>query len=179
MRNAKRFDPFICTAIGRKYILRFPKRMIGHIACAALEQKFWDRLTTLVGLEPRLRDDTGREADTGHEADAEHVDRAVRLDEASPAWEGYDGAAMASAYRRQRYPDAEPATAAAALIAAVAGTGLIHDARNQEVIAQQAEIVAEAKRSGTPFWSRPGLGSARDHALASLLALNASGSTRR
>jgi alpha-methylacyl-CoA racemase len=32
-----------------------------HIACAALEQKFWDRLVDLVGLDPALRDDTGRE----------------------------------------------------------------------------------------------------------------------
>ncbi|WP_225824034.1 CaiB/BaiF CoA transferase family protein [Streptomyces naphthomycinicus] len=32
-----------------------------HIACAALEQKFWERLTVLVGLPERFRDDTGRE----------------------------------------------------------------------------------------------------------------------
>ncbi|WP_311209595.1 MULTISPECIES: CaiB/BaiF CoA-transferase family protein [unclassified Aeromicrobium] len=32
-----------------------------HIACAALEQKFWDRLTELVDLEPELRSDAGRE----------------------------------------------------------------------------------------------------------------------
>ncbi|MDF1704912.1 MAG: CaiB/BaiF CoA-transferase family protein [Aeromicrobium sp.] len=34
-----------------------------HIACAALEQKFWDRLTDLVDLPVRFRDDTGREAE--------------------------------------------------------------------------------------------------------------------
>jgi crotonobetainyl-CoA:carnitine CoA-transferase CaiB-like acyl-CoA transferase len=32
-----------------------------HIACAALEQKFWDRLTELVGLPVELRDDAGQE----------------------------------------------------------------------------------------------------------------------
>ena len=32
-----------------------------HIACAALEQKFWDRLVELVGLDDELRDDAGRE----------------------------------------------------------------------------------------------------------------------
>ena len=32
-----------------------------HIACAALEQKFWDRLTDLVELPPELRDDAGQE----------------------------------------------------------------------------------------------------------------------
>jgi len=31
------------------------------IACAALEQKFWDRLTELVGLDKVLRDDAGQE----------------------------------------------------------------------------------------------------------------------
>lgn len=31
------------------------------IACAALEQKFWDRLTTLVGLDDKFRDDAGQE----------------------------------------------------------------------------------------------------------------------
>lgn len=32
-----------------------------HIACAALEQRFWDRLVEIVGLEERLRDDAGQE----------------------------------------------------------------------------------------------------------------------
>lgn len=32
-----------------------------HVACAALEQKFWERLTELVGLPPEYRDDEGRE----------------------------------------------------------------------------------------------------------------------
>ena len=32
-----------------------------HVACAALEQKFWDRLVQLVGLDPRFHDDTGQE----------------------------------------------------------------------------------------------------------------------
>lgn len=32
-----------------------------HIACAALEQKFWDRLTELVELPLELRDDAGQE----------------------------------------------------------------------------------------------------------------------
>jgi alpha-methylacyl-CoA racemase len=32
-----------------------------HVACAALEQKFWDRLTELVGLPSELRDDAGQE----------------------------------------------------------------------------------------------------------------------
>lgn len=32
-----------------------------HVACAALEAKFWDRLTELVGLPADLRDDAGRE----------------------------------------------------------------------------------------------------------------------
>ncbi|MEZ7005926.1 CaiB/BaiF CoA transferase family protein [Streptomyces sp. AD55] len=34
-----------------------------HIACAALEQKFWDRLVELVGLDEEFHDDEGREAD--------------------------------------------------------------------------------------------------------------------
>lgn len=33
-----------------------------HVACAALEDKFWQRLTELVGLDPELRDDTGQES---------------------------------------------------------------------------------------------------------------------
>lgn len=33
-----------------------------HIACAALEQKFWDRLVEIVGLEPAFRADEGQEA---------------------------------------------------------------------------------------------------------------------
>lgn len=33
-----------------------------YVACAPLEQKFWDRLTELVGLDEPLRDDTGQEA---------------------------------------------------------------------------------------------------------------------
>jgi alpha-methylacyl-CoA racemase len=32
-----------------------------HVACAALEQKFWDRLVELVGLEERFHDDAGQE----------------------------------------------------------------------------------------------------------------------
>ncbi|MFC9359616.1 CaiB/BaiF CoA transferase family protein [Rhodococcus sp. NPDC057014] len=32
-----------------------------HIACAALEQKFWDRLVELVGLDDKFRDDDGQE----------------------------------------------------------------------------------------------------------------------
>lgn len=32
-----------------------------YIACAALEQKFWDRLVDLVGLEEKFRDDRGQE----------------------------------------------------------------------------------------------------------------------
>ncbi|WP_341716312.1 CaiB/BaiF CoA-transferase family protein [Micromonospora sp. FIMYZ51] len=32
-----------------------------HVACAALEQKFWDRLVELVGLDPEFHDDHGRE----------------------------------------------------------------------------------------------------------------------
>jgi crotonobetainyl-CoA:carnitine CoA-transferase CaiB-like acyl-CoA transferase len=32
-----------------------------HIACAALEQRFWDRLVELVGLDEGLRDDSGQE----------------------------------------------------------------------------------------------------------------------
>ncbi|NYD40415.1 CaiB/BaiF CoA transferase family protein [Nocardioides panaciterrulae] len=32
-----------------------------HVACAALEQRFWDRLVELVGLDPELRDDAGQE----------------------------------------------------------------------------------------------------------------------
>ncbi|MGW4591988.1 CaiB/BaiF CoA transferase family protein [Amycolatopsis thermoflava] len=32
-----------------------------HVACAALEQKFWDRLVELVGLAPEFRDDSGQE----------------------------------------------------------------------------------------------------------------------
>ncbi|MEU3168442.1 CaiB/BaiF CoA-transferase family protein [Streptosporangium sp. NPDC006930] len=32
-----------------------------HVACAALEQKFWDRLVELVGLDPRFHDDHGQE----------------------------------------------------------------------------------------------------------------------
>ncbi|GAA1003585.1 CoA transferase [Acrocarpospora pleiomorpha] len=32
-----------------------------HIACAALEQKFWDRLVELVDLDQRFRDDEGQE----------------------------------------------------------------------------------------------------------------------
>ena len=31
-----------------------------HLACAALEQKFWDRLVTLVGLDEKYRDDDGQ-----------------------------------------------------------------------------------------------------------------------
>lgn len=32
-----------------------------HVACAALEQKFWQRLVELVGLEERFHDDAGQE----------------------------------------------------------------------------------------------------------------------
>lgn len=32
-----------------------------HVACAALEQKFWDRLVRLVGLDEKFHDDTGQE----------------------------------------------------------------------------------------------------------------------
>lgn len=32
-----------------------------HIACAALEQKFWDRLVDLVGLDGKFHDDAGQE----------------------------------------------------------------------------------------------------------------------
>lgn len=32
-----------------------------HIACAALEQKFWDRLVQIVGLDERFHDDAGQE----------------------------------------------------------------------------------------------------------------------
>ncbi|OZF55793.1 CoA transferase [Rhodococcus sp. 14-2470-1b] len=32
-----------------------------HIACAALEQKFWDRLVALVGLDEKFHDDAGNE----------------------------------------------------------------------------------------------------------------------
>ncbi|MER6827333.1 CaiB/BaiF CoA-transferase family protein [Streptosporangium sp. NPDC000563] len=32
-----------------------------HVACAALEQKFWDRLVELVGLDPSFHDDRGQE----------------------------------------------------------------------------------------------------------------------
>lgn len=32
-----------------------------HIACAALEQKFWDRLVDLVGLDEKFHDDAGQE----------------------------------------------------------------------------------------------------------------------
>ncbi|TCI96385.1 CaiB/BaiF CoA-transferase family protein [Aeromicrobium sp. IC_218] len=32
-----------------------------HVACAALEQKFWDRLVDLVGLDPALHADAGQE----------------------------------------------------------------------------------------------------------------------
>ncbi|MFE5191450.1 CaiB/BaiF CoA transferase family protein [Streptomyces sp. NPDC056628] len=32
-----------------------------HVACAALEQKFWDRLVELVGLDAKFHDDTGQE----------------------------------------------------------------------------------------------------------------------
>jgi crotonobetainyl-CoA:carnitine CoA-transferase CaiB-like acyl-CoA transferase len=32
-----------------------------HIACAALEKKFWDRLVQLVGLEERFHDDASQE----------------------------------------------------------------------------------------------------------------------
>jgi crotonobetainyl-CoA:carnitine CoA-transferase CaiB-like acyl-CoA transferase len=31
------------------------------VACAALEQKFWDRLVELVGLDDKFRDDVGQE----------------------------------------------------------------------------------------------------------------------
>ncbi|MGW1898965.1 CaiB/BaiF CoA transferase family protein [Streptomyces hirsutus] len=34
-----------------------------HIACAALEQKFWDRLVQLVGLDEKFHDDAGQEED--------------------------------------------------------------------------------------------------------------------
>lgn len=33
-----------------------------HVACAALEQKFWNRLVEIVDLDPSLRDDAGQEA---------------------------------------------------------------------------------------------------------------------
>lgn len=32
-----------------------------HVACAALEQKFWDRLVELVGLDEKFHDDAGQE----------------------------------------------------------------------------------------------------------------------
>lgn len=32
-----------------------------HVACAALEQKFWERLVTIVELDPSLHDDAGQE----------------------------------------------------------------------------------------------------------------------
>ncbi|AWT51595.1 CaiB/BaiF CoA transferase family protein [Mycolicibacterium smegmatis] len=32
-----------------------------HVACAALEQKFWDRLVKIVGLDEKFHDDTGQE----------------------------------------------------------------------------------------------------------------------
>jgi len=32
-----------------------------HIACAALEQKFWDRLVALIGLDEKFHDDAGQE----------------------------------------------------------------------------------------------------------------------
>lgn len=32
-----------------------------YVACAALEQRFWDRLVELVGLDEKFRDDSGRE----------------------------------------------------------------------------------------------------------------------
>ncbi|GAB3883265.1 CaiB/BaiF CoA transferase family protein [Terrabacter terrigena] len=32
-----------------------------HVACAALEPKFWDRLVELVGLDPKFHDDAGQE----------------------------------------------------------------------------------------------------------------------
>ncbi|WP_416562093.1 CaiB/BaiF CoA transferase family protein [Nocardia testacea] len=32
-----------------------------HVACAALEQKFWDRLVALVGLDEKFHDDAGQE----------------------------------------------------------------------------------------------------------------------
>ncbi|MCV7287650.1 CoA transferase [Mycolicibacterium wolinskyi] len=32
-----------------------------HVACAALEQKFWDRLVEIVGLEDKFHDDAGQE----------------------------------------------------------------------------------------------------------------------
>ena len=34
-----------------------------HIACAALEQKFWERLVQLVGLDEKFHDDAGQEED--------------------------------------------------------------------------------------------------------------------
>ncbi|WP_406467254.1 CoA transferase [Streptomyces hirsutus] len=34
-----------------------------HIACAALEQKFWDRLVQLVGLDEKFHDEAGQEED--------------------------------------------------------------------------------------------------------------------
>ncbi len=40
-------------------------------------------------------------------------DRVVRLDELEVEGKGYSGAALAEAYRRQRYPDADPANVAA------------------------------------------------------------------
>ncbi|MEV8636170.1 CoA transferase, partial [Streptosporangium sp. NPDC051023] len=41
----------------------YPTKDGRHVACAALEQKFWDRLTELIGLDPSYRDDVGREPD--------------------------------------------------------------------------------------------------------------------
>jgi alpha-methylacyl-CoA racemase len=39
----------------------YPTADSRHVACAALEQKFWEGLVELVGLEEKLHDDTGQE----------------------------------------------------------------------------------------------------------------------